>query len=191
MSQAYRSRRLARWTGLVVAAALLAPVAGTAAFAQTPPSPEGLWYTKNNESIIRVHPCADEADAMCGTLAWMKEPNDKNGQPKIDTLNRDASKKGRPMLGVDILLPMRPDTDHWKGKAYNPEDGKTYDITFKVQADNSDAADLRGCILSFLCQTQVFNRAPEVPGGDPTLAADAAAGHKHKGKRDLKTSAHR
>ena len=70
---------------------------------------------------------------------------------------------------------MKADDDHWTGKAYNPEDGKFYDITFKVKTDkeDNDQADLRGCILGFLCQTETFNRAKDVPGGDPVLSGGA------------------
>ena len=95
------------------------------------------------------------------------------------------------MVGVDILLAMKADSDHWKGHAYNPEDGKIYDITFKVKTETepNDVADLRGCVLGFLCQTEKFSRANEVPGGDPTLAS---AGKKHsKPKKDAKSSATR
>jgi uncharacterized protein (DUF2147 family) len=189
MSQGPRPRLLARWTRLAAIVAALAPFTG-AALAQTPPSPEGIWYTKNNESIIRVHACPDDASLYCGTLVWMKDPNNKQGQPKTDTLNRDPAKKDRPMLGSDILMEMKAETDRWRGKAYNPEDGKVYDITFKMAPGDNNTADLRGCVLGFLCQTEVFNRATDVPGGDPTLAS-AASVHKHKGHKDVKASAQR
>lgn len=155
-------------------------------------TPEGIWYTKGQESIIKVHPCAEVAAQYCGTLVWLKDPNETDGTPKTDKYNKDPTKKTRPILGVDILLNMKEDDDHWKGKAYNPEDGKLYDITFKVKTDKeaNDSADLRGCILGFLCQTEVFARAKEVPGGDPTLAATEAPGKKHA-KKGLKNSAHR
>lgn len=150
-----------------------------------PTAPEGIWYTKDDESIIKVKPCADAADAFCGTLIWLKEPKESDGTPKVDKLNKDPAKKNKPMVGLEILVNMTADSDHWKGKAYNPEDGKFYDITFKVKTDkeDNDQADLRGCILGFLCQTETFTRAKEVPGGEPVLA-DAAPGKKHKGKKD-------
>ena len=197
MLQAHRSRGIARWTRLIAAVACITPTFGLVrtASADAPTPPDGIWYTKDDESIIRVHPCVDDADSFCGTLVWLKEPNEANGQVKIDKLNRDPAKKNKPMIGLDILLQMKPDSDHWKGKAYNPDDGKIYDITFKVKTDKeaNDTADLRGCVLSFLCQTETFTRAKEVPGGDPTLTADASAAKKgqHKAKKDLKSSAHR
>ena len=155
-----------------------------------PTSPTGIWYTDGDESIIKVHSCAQDAATFCGTLVWLKEPTEADGTPKVDKLNKDPAKKNKPMVGLDILLNMKSDDDHWAGKAYNPEDGKFYDITFKVKTDKeeNDQADLRGCLLRFLCKTETFNRAKDVPGGDPTASADATPGKKKKPKRE---SAHR
>ena len=166
----------ARWPVLVAGLSLLA----MSAVAQAAPVPDGIWYTKGEESIIKVHPCGADADALCGTLVWLKEPTEADGSPKVDKLNRDPAKKNKPMVGLDILLNMKVADDHWKGKAYNPEDGKLYDITFSPKED--DTADLRGCVLGFLCQTEQFTRAKEVPGGDPTITATADAKKPHKGK---------
>ncbi len=181
MSKANRSRPL----GIlgVAAAGLLCWGILTPAFA-APIAPDGLWYTKNDESIIRVKPCVETPDAFCGTLVWLKQPTDADGSPKLDKLNTDPAKKNKPMVGLELLLDMKADDDHWTGKAYNPEDGKVYDITFKVKTDkvDNDQADLRGCILGFLCQTETFNRAAEVPGGEPEVPA-AAPVKKHKGSK--------
>ena len=198
MSQAIRSQGIARWTEpLLRAASGIVILAGSvllglvAARADEPASPEGIWYTKGQESIIRVHSCSGAADAFCGTLVWLKEPNEADGTPKVDKLNHDPAKKGKPMVGTDILLRMKPDSERWKGHAYNPEDGKIYDITFQVKTEKeeNDTADLRGFVLCFLCQTETFTRASEVPGGDPTLAD--ASGRKSRAKKDVKASAHR
>lgn len=178
MIQANRSARTAFWRALVAGTMMLA----SSSFAQASGGPDGIWYTKGEESIIKVHPCSADAGSLCGTLVWLKEPNDASGSPKVDKLNKDPAKKNRPMLGLDILLNMKTADDHLKGKAYNPEDGKLYDITFKVKDD--ETADLRGCVLGFLCQTEVFTRAKDVPGGDPTAVADAK---KHK----VKATAHK
>ena len=186
----------ARALGIIALAGIASSVGASVAYADAK-SPEGIWYTKGEESIIRVHPCVDVETSFCGTLVWLKEPKETDGTPKVDKLNKDPAKKGQPMIGVDILLGMKPDDDHYKGKAYNPEDGKFYDITFKVKTDkvDDDSADLRGCILGFLCQTEAFTRATEVPGGDPTLAAlDASSAkkpHKAAKKEAKKDPAHK
>lgn len=121
------------------------------------PDPSGLWFTKGNGSIIKIAPCGS---FYCGALIWLREPNDSNGQPKTDRLNEDESKRGRPLLGINILINLAAEKDHWRGKAYNPEDGKTYDITMKVL---DDKAELQGCILKILCQTNLLTRTASVP----------------------------
>ena len=177
-----------------VGLALLMGAATVASALADAKSPEGIWYTKGQESIIKVHPCTEGSTSFCGTLVWLKEPTEADGSQKIDTKNEDLAKKNKPLVGLDILIGMKPDNDHYKGKAYNPEDGKLYSITFTVKTDKEedDVADLRGClgdswITGHLCQTEVFKRAKDVPGGDPT--ADAK---KHKVKKEAKKdSAHK
>lgn len=173
MFQASRSASTALWPFAVAGLSLLAMTA----IAQAA-SPDGIWYTKGEESIIKVHPCGADANALCGTLVWLKDPKEADGTLKVDKLNKDPAKKNKPMVGLDILLNMKPADDHWKGKAYNPEDGKLYEITFSPK--EGDTADLRGCVLGFLCQTEQFTRAKEVPGGDPLAMADMKKTHKGK-----------
>ncbi len=142
----------------------LAPLQPTFA-AATPVDPTGLWFTKNDASIIKISPCGSN---YCGKLAWMKEPKESDGSPKVDHNNKDTSKRTRPMVGLDLLIDMSADEDHWKGKAYNPEDGKTYDVTFKVGEGKSgksaaDTAEIEGCMLKYLCKSETFKRATEIP----------------------------
>ena len=190
MSVGHRPCLAARTRGTIAAAALgtIFAAAFNGLAVAEPTTPAGIWYTDGDESIIKVHGCSGDPSAYCGTLVWLKEPTESDGSPKLDKLNTDPAKKNKPMIGLDILIDMKSEDDHWAGKAYNPEDGKFYDITFKVKTDKeeNDQADLRGCLFRFLCKTETFNRAKEVPGGDPT--ADATATKKHKAKRD---SAHR
>jgi uncharacterized protein (DUF2147 family) len=136
--------------GLVylIAANLIAP-----AYAA---DPTGTWYTSDKDSQVRISNCGG---ALCGTLVWLKEPNDPaTGRPKTDKNNADASKQSRPLLGVQIVLSMRPSgTDQWSGSVYNASDGKTYSGSFTLTDANS--AELKGCVLSVLCKSQTWMRA--------------------------------
>ncbi|MDQ6703960.1 MAG: DUF2147 domain-containing protein [Pseudomonadota bacterium] len=127
-----------------------------------PIRPAYLWWTKDNGSIIKVAPCAA---FYCGTLLWLKEPNGSGGAAKTDVFNEDAGKRGRPLIGIEVLIDLAPDENHWQGKAYNPEDGKTYDITFKVTAGGAPGSkeEIRGCILKVLCKSQTFTKAQAIP----------------------------
>jgi uncharacterized protein (DUF2147 family) len=115
----------------------------------------GTWYTGDKESQVRIVNCGG---ALCGTLVWLKEPNDPaTGRPKTDKHNADASKQNRPLLGVPIVLAMKPNgPGQWNGEVYNAEDGKTYSGSFTLTG--ADTADLKGCVLSILCKSQTWTR---------------------------------
>ena len=117
--------------------------------------PMGSWYTADNDSQVRITNCAG---ALCGNLTWLKTPIDPaTGQPKLDKNNADASKQSRPLLGVPIVLGMKPSGPNvWSGDVYNASDGKTYSGSFTMTGDNT--ADLKGCVMSFLCKTQTWTR---------------------------------
>ncbi len=116
----------------------------------------GTWYTGDKESQVRIVNCGG---ALCGNLIWLKEPNDPaTGRPKTDKNNADASKQSRPLLGVPIVLGMKPNgPGQWSGDVYNASDGKTYSGSFTLTGSNT--ADLKGCVLSILCKTQTWTRA--------------------------------
>jgi uncharacterized protein (DUF2147 family) len=116
----------------------------------------GTWYTGDKDSRVRIVNCGG---ALCGNLVWLKEPNDPaTGRPKTDKHNADASKQSRPLLGVPIVLAMKPSgTGQWSGEVYNASDGKTYTGSFTLTGPNT--ADLKGCVLGFLCKSQIWTRA--------------------------------
>ena len=115
----------------------------------------GTWYTGDKASQVRIVNCGG---SLCGTLIWLKEPNDPaTGRPKTDKHNADASKQGRPLLGVPVVLGMKPNgPGQWNGEVYNAEDGKTYSGSFTLTGP--DTADLKGCVLSILCKSQTWTR---------------------------------
>jgi uncharacterized protein (DUF2147 family) len=116
----------------------------------------GTWYTGDKDSQVKIVNCAG---ALCGNLVWLKEPNDPaTGRPKTDKHNADASKQGRPLLGVPIVLAMKPSgAGQWSGEVYNASDGKTYSGSFTLAGPNT--ADLKGCVLGILCKSQTWTRA--------------------------------
>ena len=117
----------------------------------------GTWLTENGRSRVRI---ADCGGALCGTIVWLKEPNDPDtGKPKTDKNNADAAKRGRPLVGVPIVLGMTPSgADKWTGQVYNAEDGKTYSGNITAQGPN--ALKLEGCALGgLICKGQTWTRA--------------------------------
>jgi uncharacterized protein (DUF2147 family) len=135
-----------------LAAAALVALAGPALAAD----PAGMWLTQGGNSRIRL---ADCGGALCGTIVWLKEPNDPDtGKPKTDKNNSDASKRSRPLIGVQIVLGMKPaGTDKWSGQVYNAEDGKTYSGNLTFSGGNS--LQLQGCALGGLvCKGQTWTK---------------------------------
>ena len=118
--------------------------------------PVGTWYTADRESQVHITNCGG---GLCGDLSWLKEPNDPaTGRPKTDKNNADASKQGRPLLHVQIVLGMKPSgANEWSGQVYNASDGKTYSGSFTMTDANTAA--LKGCVLSLICKSQTWTRA--------------------------------
>ena len=137
---------------LFAAAALSALMGSGAAFAA---DPAGTWLTQDGASRIKLSDCGG---AVCGAIVWLKEPKDDSGKPKTDKNNSDQSKRSRPLLGVQIVLGMKPaGTDKWTGQVYNAEDGKTYsgNLTFS----GGDSLKLQGCALGGLvCKSQTWTK---------------------------------
>lgn len=142
--------RIGQYLAVAALLALAGPEAALAA------DPTGTWLTQTGTSRIRI---ADCGGALCGTIIWLKEPNDPDtGKPKTDKNNSDASKRSRPLLGVQIVLGMKPSgTDKWAGQVYNAEDGKTY--SGNLTMTGAGALTLQGCALGGLvCKGQNWTR---------------------------------
>jgi uncharacterized protein (DUF2147 family) len=142
----------ALWLSSIVLSAIALAPSGPARAAD----PLGTWYTADKDSQVRITKCGE---ALCGVLVGLKEPNDPaTGRPKTDKNNADASKQSRPLLGVPIVLAMKPSgtPDQWSGNVYNASDGKTYTGSFTLTGPNT--AELKGCVMSVICKTQTWTR---------------------------------
>ncbi len=116
------------------------------------PSPiEGVWATKNNKAVVRIYACGT---AACGTI--IKSGNPSLHLPTTDVNNADPALRSRSLVGLQITTNLKPETDHWKGVIYSPEDGRSYNATF-VRLD-SGALEVKGC-WGFLCVTQFWTQA--------------------------------
>ena len=136
-----------------IAAALLGVSLGTGLAAD----PLGTWRTEEGKATVRIAACGP---ALCGTIVALKEANDPDtGKPKTDKNNADAAKQSRPLLGIPIVLAMKPSgtPDQWSGNVYNASDGKTYSGSFTMTGPNT--AELKGCVMSVICKTQTWTRA--------------------------------
>jgi uncharacterized protein (DUF2147 family) len=101
----------------------LAAVSATPALAD----PSGTWLRENGASRVRIAPCGGN---LCGTIVWLK---DADGPAKV---------------GQRVFYDMAPNgANKWSGKAFNPEDGKTYSGTMSLSGNSLTTA---GCVLGGL-----------------------------------------
>jgi uncharacterized protein (DUF2147 family) len=131
---------------------LLLAGAGPAAAAD----PVGMWTTQDGKARVRIDHCGS---ALCGSIVWLREPNDPaTGRPKTDKHNGDAARRGRPLVGVQILQQMKASgTGRWSGQVYNAEDGKTY--SGHITLTGASVLTLEGCALGGLvCKSQRWSR---------------------------------
>ncbi|HMK70750.1 MAG TPA: DUF2147 domain-containing protein [Xanthobacteraceae bacterium] len=143
-----------------IAAAVVAAAVGFALIAIAPAraaEPFGTWLTGDKKGKIHIVNCGG---ALCGNLVWLQEPIDPDtNKPKTDKHNVDAGKRGRPLLGIPIVLNMKPSStpEKWDGQVYNAEDGSTYTGSFTMTSANT--AELKGCVLAgLICKAQTWTR---------------------------------
>ena len=114
----------------------------------------GTWAMSNGKVTVKVSECGA---TLCARIVGLKEPISKiDGKPKVDRENPDPSLRQRPLMGLDILIGMKPaGDDKWQGAIYNPDDGKTYSATVKYEGDRMK---VQGCVAGILCKTNKFVR---------------------------------
>lgn len=135
---------------LLAAAALLALAAPASAGTQ---EYLGRWKTGTKGGVVEIVACGQ---SVCGRLVGSDRLNREPGLK--DARNKDASLRTRPLKGVTLLSGFKPDGAGWTGgRIYNPEDGNTYQSRLKLRDANT--LEVKGCVSSILCKTQVWTRA--------------------------------
>ena len=118
--------------------------------------PTGQWMVEKGYARIRIENCGN---SIWGAVVWELTPG-------TDSKNPDATKRGRPTLGMPVLLDMKPvDPNKWSGKIYNSEDGQTY--SSNISLPSPDVLRVQGCVLGILCGGENWTRVndPLAPGG--------------------------
>jgi uncharacterized protein (DUF2147 family) len=111
-------------------------------------SPMGTWIAENAEGRVRIEPCGQ---ALCGVVA-AANPGD------TDWRNPDPRKRNRPLLGLPVLIDMKPTRNgRWEGQVYSAKSGYTYTATMALKS--ADVLRVEGCVLSGLfCSGQTWTR---------------------------------
>ena len=139
----------------MLGAAVLPLIAGSAIAADL----SGIWITEGAEARIRIAPCG--GGAYCGHIVGLREPRHPvTGRPATDEHNPDPRQRTRPLIGVRIVIGMKPNGKpaSWSGHVYNAEDGHIYPAMLTMLTGK--ALRLEGCLLDgLLCQGQTWIRS--------------------------------
>lgn len=117
----------------------------------------GIWASSG--TMIDVRPTDD--GGLSARIIALKHPNWREkdhagvvGTPKTDLHNPDASKRQRPLLGLEILSSYEFSRGLWRGKLYLPTNGSTWTSNARVR---DGELLIRGFIgFSLLGRTQTF-----------------------------------
>lgn len=134
-----------------VAMAIASLVLGASAATAGEPI-SGRWVTQDRDAIVEIKPCGN---VTCGRIArFLVTPPD--GADQRDINNPKANLRTRKLLGLPILTQFRDDGSKWRGRIYDPNNGKSYRSVIERTGPNT--LEVSGCIGPF-CQTQTWRRA--------------------------------
>lgn len=136
------------------AAVLMFPAALPAAGAAPPNPPWGVWVREESGTVFDFYNCAGK---LCAKVIGVGKPEESQAIGTVILRNATLDKEGV-----------------WRGEIYNTQDGKTY--KGGVTLEKPDELTLEGCLISFLCKSEVWKRAEDqskasTPGGKPAMPA--------------------
>jgi uncharacterized protein (DUF2147 family) len=118
-------------------------------------SATGLW--KNEDASFEVY---EENGKLSAKIVSLREPLAPDGKEKTDVRNPDASKHGRPIVGLVFMTGFTPaGPGKWEnGTIYDPKTGNTYSCNMELQS--TDTLKVRGYIgVSLVGRTEIWKRA--------------------------------
>ena len=116
--------------------------------------PYGIWLREQSGTLFDFYNCNSK---LCAKVISVAKPAEKGA------------------VGTVILRNAAPNKDgDWAGDLFNTEDGKIYKGTISIKKPTE--LNLEGCLISFLCKTETWKRAPDqtaasTPGGKPVMPA--------------------
>jgi uncharacterized protein (DUF2147 family) len=122
-----------------------------AAPAQAAEPVTGRWTTAEKDAVVLVAPCGK---ALCGTIErFIVAP--PQGLDQRDVNNPDPALRKRRLLGLPVLSGFAADGEVWRGRIYDPKNGKSYRSV--IRRTGPGTLEVKGCVGPF-CQTQVWRR---------------------------------
>jgi uncharacterized protein (DUF2147 family) len=124
-------------------------------FAQDPI--ERLWYNEEKTAKIKIFKATD--GKFYGKIVWMKEPNNPEGNPKLDTKNPKKEHRNDPIMGLQLLRGFDKDGEnvYTDGTIYDPKNGKDYSCKMTRKGNS---LEVRGYVgISLLGRTTTWTEA--------------------------------
>ena len=128
--------------------AAVSPSNTSAAGEKSSASPIGEWLIEGGEGRVRVEECGDN---LCGYVSGAKKFGEK------DRNNPNPALRNRSIIGVPVLIDMKPKGNRWSGRVYNVKDGKNYGASMSLKG--ADALRIEGCAFGgLICGGQTWSR---------------------------------
>jgi uncharacterized protein (DUF2147 family) len=116
-----------------------------------PAAVTGKWMTTEGDSIVTISQCGKN---ICGRISKILVKTPDANQRDVNNPNPKLRK--RTIVGLPILTQFKPDGNKWRGRIYDPRNGKTYRaILTKLK---NGKLKVEGCI-AFFCQSQYWTKA--------------------------------
>lgn len=118
---------------------------------------QGVWLI-DDDAAVQMFDCNGQ---ICGRIRWLQKAQDTPHQLVRDERNPDPALQQRQLCGLTIITGLRAaGPDRWEGGSfYNPDDGKTYDVTAELRsADELSARIYAGTPI--LGETRTLIRVP-------------------------------
>ncbi len=135
---------------------------GAAAAQAAPPLETGVWINHTGKGAVEIRPCGPTgaaANRLCGFIVWLKEPNNRKGQPLTDGYNPDPSKRGRPICGLPVLGSLQRVSSGWdNGWVYDPEQGSQFDAAIVAGRERLVLTGYKG--VKFFSKSFNWRRPP-------------------------------
>lgn len=117
----------------------------------------GRWLSESGKAKIEIFKSNGK---FYGKIVWLKNPNNENGQPKVDKNNPDPEERKHRILGLLLVRSLEFDgSGEWhNGTIYDPENGKSYKC--KITKTESGDLNIRGYIgVSMIGRSTVWTHA--------------------------------
>ena len=131
---------------------VVATRAGPAAQPEPKPAgtgPVGEWLVEDGSAQIRIEECGPN---LCGYVSHAKD------ETATDSKNPNPALRKRRVIGMPVLIDMKPGKNRWDGKVYNARDGSMY--IAHIEMRNVNTLRVEGCAFGGLfCGGQNWKRA--------------------------------